>query len=254
MPKVRVVTPTYPTTDSIIAFENELKKRQPNVDYDVCSAFDKDSDLDTAAQKAVDAKPDAILACGTMAAAMVDAKTPACPIVLVGGGGVKNPKSKFTGYTIKTQDVAVGHLNGLKGMDVTVMYDDTPDPLNPAPNIYTYLTNHKPSGTTLTPLGISDPNKFGTTTINTPGFMLIPNAIYFYHYKDIADMVKNSKSVTTVYFPEPEYKKYYSGTAKVTVHGHKIPETFKDAAKIVSDILNDPLKPPPPITEGQTYP
>jgi hypothetical protein len=251
MPSVCIVTPADPATDSITAFSNELQKRCGVVPT-VYSAMDKDSNLDKSAQSAVGAKPHAILACGTMAATMVDLHTPACPIVLVGGGDVKNPKSKITGYTLKTQDVALSHLNGLKGMDVAVMFDDFKDASNPAPAIYTYLTNNLPPKTTPHKLGISDPSLFKTTTINYPGLMLIPNAIYYRHYQDIGDMLNKNPSVTNIYFPEPEYKKYYTGAAKVTVHGHKIPETFKDAAKIVCDILNGMA--PPPVKEGQIYP
>jgi len=255
MPKVRVVTPTDPQTDTIKAFKTELMakvKNSANLDYRVYSAADDNGNLDAVVQYAVDDKPDAILACGTMAAAKLQDKP--LKIVMVGGGPPPNLQPTVTGFTIDTVNgvaVAQHHLDQLTAapnvQKITVLYDDTNDPSRV---IFHALDDSQGK---IEALPISDPGAFRAKNIATEGFMLIPNAMYYSHRKHIIGMLDNSNSVKAIYFPEREYKDKSSTQtkAKASVFGHDLPATFKDAADIVASILNDSKFQLPQLREGQ---
>jgi hypothetical protein len=248
MPKVRVVTPTDPQTATILAFANQLMvvDQWSSVDYRVYSASDDTSNLDTVAQYAVDDRPDAILACGSMAASKVQSKTTTCPIIMVGGLTPPNAQSNLTGFTINGIAIAQHHLDHLNTQTTTIIYDNTNDP---SMNILNSLD--LPQGTVT--LAISNPGVFGSQNITTKGFMLIPNAMYYSHRKHIIGMVDNNANVTAIYYPEREYKDESTNPNKVKVHGHDLPGTFRDAADIVSSILhNGPGNLQPP-KEGRKY-
>jgi hypothetical protein len=254
MPIVRVVTPTDPQTDTITAFQNELMNKVNNwasVDYHVYSANDQNSNLDTAVGLALGDSPDAILACGSMAAGKLQAATSSRPIIMVGAYTPANPQSNLTGFIIHTiggKSVAQHQLDQLAKtvQQITVLYDVTNDP---SKQIFKDLKDpqHK-----IQPLVISNPGQFATHTVATDGFMLIPNAMYFSHRAGVLGMVDND-NVKSIYFPEREYKQVASAKTqgKSRVHGHDLPATFRDAADIVASILNNPGQPLPPRKEGR---
>jgi hypothetical protein len=245
---VRLVTPTDPQTNSIKAFRDQLfrVKNYTNIDYRVYSASDDNLNLADLANYAIADSPAAVVACGWMAASkLLSLAPPTLPIVLAAGSAPVPPPplpTNLTGYTLTTvngQPVASHHVQRLNAKRITVLYDDTNDP---SVDIYNNLPSAIPQGSakTLIPLKISNPAQFATHTVTTDGFMLIPNAMYFIHCKDIADMVDDNDNVTAVYYPEPEYKEALKNNPnKANVFGHDIEGTFRDAANIVYNILTN---------------
>jgi len=259
-PIVCVVTPTNPTTNSIAAFCNELiTNAGQNFTLQIYSAAG--SDLDTVAGLAVAASPAAILACGSDAAGSILSKSSSVPVVMVGGEKPSNatPTSKLTGYTIEGKATAKYHLNKLKGNDITVLLDDTNEISVQIWNDLTGVTQSPPLSPVpigqnhIIPLPVDDPGLIDKQTVATPCFMVIPNAMFYLHCKDIVAMVDASVAVQWVCYPEREYKDASTSTTQtITVYGHDIPGTFQDAADIVKFILKG--KPLPPIKAGRKFP
>jgi hypothetical protein len=226
--KVRVVTPTHPKTKSIKAFFDQLKTAHGwlHLDFRVYSAANDTDNLDTIAQYAVDDAPDAILACGSMAATIVCDKTDTCKVVFVGGVAPVIAPSNLYGYTIDGVTIANHHLSNLNVPDVAVMYDPQNDP---SQYIITNMT--VPTGVTIHLFPVSDPADFASQSINYRGFMLIPNAMYYHHRKRIIKLVDSNSNVTAIYYPEREYKDDSNNQGKVKVHGYKIPETYQKSGR-----------------------
>jgi len=252
LPTVRLVTPTAQSTQSIAEFESELASKGwkisgpgQNVDYQVCSASDINSNLESKAQEAylyaqaaVDNRLRAVLvACGSMAAAFLQERTKKIPIVQALGGEVPhNRESNMTGFIKDAEQVARHHIDKLlkAGKSVTVLFDDTNDPSR---YIFNNLAPIYPSpANKVTWLSISDPSKFGTSSVSTEGFTLISNAMYYNNIPAIVRMV-DGKSIE-IYYPEKEFRDAHSDKTGVHVHGHKVKGAFKKAAGLVSDILN----------------
>jgi hypothetical protein len=236
-----VVTPTDPQTISIQAFHDQLVRvdQWSNVDYRVYSAANDTVNLDELAKYAVSDNPNAIVACGWMAASKVLNLTTSIPVVMAAGGEALQKPKNFTGYTLECADVSKHHVQRLNAQRITVLYDDTNDPsLDTLNSLYKVV----PSGKSIIPLPISDPSEFAKQDIKTDGFMLLPNAMYYLYCEDIAEMVDDNDYVTAVYYPEHEYKDAHKkNRGKAKVYGHDIVGTFRDAADIVSNILNGTL-------------
>ncbi len=257
---VRVVTPTSPTASSIAAFQDQLtspdKDGWDNLDYDVCSANDDNANLETAAINASSAVPDVILADGSYAADLLQkyVQGSTCKIVMVGGVVPDPVPANLTGFSINSNMIALYHLNKMP-KETTVLYD----PNNvPSCKIFQNVKDAaKPKSINLTELKITDPGDFNEDNKpETEGFMLIPNAMFYYYCTEIAGMVDDNTDVKLVYYPEREYKdahKKHKNKAKV--HGHAIPEIFRAAADLVSDILHDKyaIGELPPMYEGRKY-
>jgi hypothetical protein len=262
-PIVCVVTPTDPTTASISAFCNELiTNAAPGQNFilQIYSAIG--SDLDTVAGLAANANPApaAILACGSDAAGAILSASSSVQVVMVGGEVPSNATStsKLTGYTLEGKTTAKYHLGKLKGNDITVLLDDTNEISVQIWNDLTGATQSPPLSPVkmgqnqIIPLPVDNPGLIQQKTVTTPGFMLIPNAMFYLHCAEIAAMVDASLA-QTVYYPEQEYKDASkSKTQTITVYGHDIPGTFEDAADIVRFILKG--KSPPKIKAGRKFP
>jgi hypothetical protein len=258
LPTVRVVTPTDPGTQSIIAFERELTSKGwiiagpgQNIDYKVYPASDTNSNLQGCAQQACQDAQAAInnhlravlVACGSMAAALLQEKTSTIPIIQTLGGEVPhNRQSNMTGFTKDAEQVARHHLDKLLGAGkaVTVLFDDTNDPSRYIYNNLVAIYPNPPNNVTW--LAISDPSKFATPPALTDGFMLISNAMYYNHIPAIVGMVDGKKvggNPIEIYYPEKEFKDAHGVTTGVHVHGHKVKRTFIKAADLVNKILTN---------------
>ena len=82
--------------------------------------------------------------------------------------------------------------------------------------------------------------------------MIIPNAMYYNFFDDIAKFVDN-KGLSVIYFPEQEYKQVMTNQTGVWVHGHDIQSTFRRAANYVDQILKGTLTTLPAFQEAVTY-
>ena len=218
-PTVRVVTPAGQRREnhkSIKAFQDELLNNlgwDGSVDYYVYWAEHKTANLKTVANAAVaDAQaalnaglPAVIVTSGSQATTVVQKRVehqgdPVVPIIQAIGSdpGLAGPPTNVTGYTMAALDVAKYHLdNGPK--NVTVLYDDTQN--SASLGLYNDLVaynNLKLPATqrTITALAKSTPKDLrglaDLPDIATPGFMLIPSAMYFNHCDDIAAYVDKS--------------------------------------------------------------
>jgi hypothetical protein len=272
LPTVRVVTPTDPHTQSIVAFEAELASKGwiiagpgQNIDYKVYPASDTNSNLQGWAQQAYQDAQAAInnhlravlVACGSMAAALLQDKTSTIPIIQTLGGEVPhNRQSNMTGFTKDAELVARHHLNKLLGAGkaVTVLFDDTNDPSRYIYNNLAAIYPNPPNNVTW--LAISDPGKFATPPVLTDGFMVISNAMYYNNIRAIVDMVDGKKvggNPIEIYYPEKEFKDAHGVTAGVHVHGHKVKRAFIKAADLVNKILTNvmPLSNLPDFEEAE---
>jgi hypothetical protein len=195
------------------------------------------------AKAAVDNKLKAVLvACGSMASALLQGQTTTIPIIQALGGEVPhNRESNMTGFIKNAEQIARHHIDKLldAGKSVTVLFDDTNDPsryiFNNLAPIY-----HSPSND-VTWLAISDPSKFGTSSVSTDVFTLISNAMYYNNIRAIVRMVDGKKvggNPIEIYYPEKEFRDAHNDPTGVHVHGHKVKGAFKKAAGLVSDILN----------------
>ena len=115
---------------------------------------------------------------------------------------------------------------------ITVLYDDTNPP---SVAVFNKLNANVPMGKTLKPLKISDPKKFGPQPA-MDGFMVIPNAMYYSHSAAIAAMVDGNAN--EIYYPEREYKNAHRKKNNVSVHGHHIQNTLRQAAGYVNRICS----------------
>jgi hypothetical protein len=242
MQKVRVVTPTEATTASLAAFQDQLMNKDHwtgKLDYVVYAANNVNSQLPGLVQNALNDSPDVIVAAGSTAAGIIQYVTATIPIVQAVGGEIPaNKKGNLTGFQSDAKAVAQTQLNNISAQNVTVLYDDTNDP-----SIDAFNALVAPGTKQIIPLTISKPNGFAPlkATYNfTDGFMVIPNAMYYKHFQDVVDMVDGNGNIKAFYYPEREFKNAHqkSDQNTIKVHGHKIPDTFRIAADLVSDILN----------------
>jgi len=241
MPKVRVVTPTDPKTDSIKAFHHRLTHgpcSQVTFDYRVYSAADNSDNLDDMAGYAVGDAPNVLVACGWMAAQALLNTGTSLPVVMAAGGYIPNsPPANLTGFKLNGTDVANHQLAHIQASDVTVLYDDTNDASIEIVNNLTAV-----SGKTVHLLPIHDRSKFAQQNVTTDGFLVIPNAMYYDHCAEIVAMVDNNASVRAIYYPEREYKAISGNQGKVKVYGHHIQNTFRKAADLVCTIVSPGFK------------
>jgi hypothetical protein len=256
LPTVRVVTPTDQSTPSIQAFEAELASKGwkttgpgQNIDYKVYSASDTNSNLQGWAQQAFQDAQAAInnnlravlVACGSMAAALLQDKTTTIPIIQTLGGEVPhNRQSNMTGFTKDAEQVARHHLDKLlkAGKTVTVLFDDTNDPSRYIYNNLSAVYPNPPNNVTW--LAISDPSKFSPPPALTDGFMVISNATYYNNIRAIVRMVDGKQvggKPIEIYYPEQEFKDAHNVPTGVHVHGHKVKRAFMNAADLVNKIL-----------------
>jgi hypothetical protein len=251
LPKVSVVTPTDKVTPSIDAFESRLTgyyglKKGVDIDYNVYAAGDDYDDLDNKAKNAVDgfAATDTgvLVACGSAAAGYLINRTTTIPIVLAAGGDLPSPRPRnLTGFTIEGLATAKRHLKKLKVKlslrDVTIVYDRK----NPvSKQIFDTLVPDPISTPSIKQLRISAASQFATDNPRTEGVMVIPNAMYYKHCQDVADMLdRNMDAIKWVYYPERQFKnKHQQGhRPKVKVDGHDIQAAFSAAADYVFRIL-----------------
>ncbi|MGB8489163.1 MAG: hypothetical protein WCD67_23080 [Xanthobacteraceae bacterium] len=234
-PVVRLVTPTLRNTKSIAAFEDELLiyfgwQNVADFDYDVYSARNNNGRLKAQAKNAFDDSPTVIVTCGSQATLFAMGFTTTIPIIQAAGGQAPSAPN-VTGFTINAESTALDHLNTMTATAITVLYDDTNPP---SVAVFNKLNANVPMGKTLKPLKISDPKKFGPQPA-MDGFMVIPNAMYYSHSAAIAAMVDGNAN--EIYYPEREYKNAHRKKNNVSVHGHHIQNTFRQAAGYVNRIL-----------------
>jgi len=256
LPKVSVVTPTDKDTPSIGMFESRLteyygQKKGVDIDYKVYAAGDDYSDLDNEAKKAVNdfAATDTgvLIACGSAAAGYLKNRTTTIPIVLAAGGErPSGPRPRnLTGFTIEGLATAKRHLKKLQvklGVrDVTIVYDRD----NPVSKlIFDTLVPDPISTPSIKELRIKAAPQFATANPRTEGVMVIPNAMYYKHCQDVADMLdRNMDVIKWVYYPERQFwNKHQQGhKAKVKVDGHDIQDAFSKAADYVFRILRNTM-------------
>jgi len=273
-PVVRLVTPAHPGDqkhDSRDAFEKQLLDTdgwRHKIDYQAYYGRYDQPTLQTMAQNAVtDAQaavaanqPAVIVTAGTMATVMVQNQTQGSTIVVIqaAGGAITTPQTNVTGFTINALAIANYHLSNVGSNEVTVLYDDSPDP-NPSLYVFEHLQSN---GKQITPLPIRFSNPNGLKTLSAGslkgGFMLLPNAMYYNHLDDIVKYV-DGKTVggnpVSIYYPELEYKKAHTNsTTNVYVYGHDIPNTYVQAAGYVDQVLKGTMSVQqmnlPPIQEA----
>ena len=247
--KVRLVTLANANTPSVKAFEDELTTLfghgHKTLDYQAYSAVHEGSAA-AAAKKAVDDNPQVIVAGGAAAVAAViaaeDAAESTAPIVMVGGAPPPNPPPRLTGFLINQLTIAQAHVTALLPVaaKIAVLFDNTPGSLSL--DTYTKITTAAGGGPYI-PAGklVSCP----ATTVaqirasnlgGADGFMLIPNAMYYENFKDVANLVDGR--VTTIYYPERDYKRWHAHPNGVRVHGHSIAIAFRHAAWYVDSITS----------------
>lgn len=256
---VRLVTLAGTGTPSVNAFADELttvfglgKKKQ--LDYKAYSAVVEGS-LSTAAKKAVNDNPQVIVAGGVaaVAAVLTALKGVLTPIVMVGGAAPSDPPPpNLTGFLINQKKIAQDHVKKLLAVatKIAILHDNTSGTLSLA--TYTAITTGIPSAKLVSLPAKSDVHIRRSKLGGADGFMLIPNATYYQHSKDIAGLVDGN--VNTIYYPEREYKRWHSKSTKgVYVHGHSIPLAFRRAAWYADSIASgDWASRLPPLTEAPT--
>ena len=258
-PLVRLVTPAAQGNrhhNSQNAFEDELLNVlswRGKLDYHARYGSHDDQNLKNiarqAAKEAQDAVDDhqraAIVTGGTKATAAVQAWTTTIPIIQA-AGGAGSTQTNVTGFTINAQDIAQYHLNQLPPT-VAIMYDPTNN------DVYNQLDK---SNKQISRLYATVPNDLttldGSKLTAGGGFMIIPNAMYYNFFDDIAKFVDN-KGLSVIYFPEQEYKQVMTNQTGVWVHGHDIQSTFRRAANYVDQILKGTLTTLPAFQEAVTY-
>jgi hypothetical protein len=259
LPKVSVVTPTVEDTPSIDAFASRLTgyyglKKGLDINYQVYAAGDDYGDLDNEAKRAVEdfAATDTgvLVACGSAAAEYLKNRTQTIPIVLAAGGEPPSgPRPRnLTGFTIEGLATAKRHLKkllvklGVK--DVTIVYDRE----NPvSKKIFDTLVPDPISTPSIKQLRIRAASQFDTENPRTEGVMVIPNAMYYKHYKDVAKMLgRNMDVIKWVYYPERQFKNEHQQghRVKVKVDGHDIQAAFSAAADYVFHILQNTMDVP----------
>jgi hypothetical protein len=245
---VRLVTLADANTSTVKAFEDECKTvfghGHKTLDYKAYSAVTLGSPS-AAATMAVGDNPQVIVAGGTAAvAAVIAAQTTVgstAPIVMVGGAPPPAPPPRLTGFLINQLTIAQAHVTALLPVAnlIAVLYDNTAGSLS----LDTFTKITTPGATpyipaaNLQPLPAKTQNDIQTSNLNgADGFMLIPNAIYYKYFKDVANLV-NGK-VATIYYPEREYKRWHANPNGVHVRGHDIPSAFRRAAWYADSITS----------------
>ena len=261
--KIRIVTPAAPNDrhKGIEAFEHELLQElgwRGEIDYQDPIWADGTANLPKAAQDAMSANPDVVIADGSMAAELLrDIQPRRTPIIqAVGGKSPANPHGNLTGFYIDALNTCFAQLNALLGNlaglnpKVTVLFDSNN---TVSQEIQTELA--KPANFLQSKIDFIDAATLPTGLPTDPAtlkdaFMLIPNAVFYNNCQMIARVVDLKHPRIPVRYPEREYKKAHKNKADVTVQGHHIPLTFRLAAHLADRILRGVLTiatPLPPI-------
>ena len=236
---------------SVKAFEDELGivfgHGHKTLNYKAYSAVVEGSLLD-AATKAVGDNPQVIVAGGTAAVeAVIAAENTAgssVPIVMVGGAPPLNPPQRLTGLLISQLTIAQDHVKALLTAGATkiaVLYDDTAGSLSL--DTFTKITTAPPPGGPFIPPGklvkcpaTTDAQINASNLGGADGFMLIPNAMFYENFKDVANLVDGK--VAKILYPEREYKRWHANPHGVHVHGHSITQAFQRAAWYADSITS----------------
>ena len=259
-PVVRLVTPAdendkkYKSRD---AFEKELDrllKKKPRIQagykayyggYDPGGLEDAAAMAVEDAQAAIDAgQLAAIVTAGQIATETVqdatmnnDPPSTQIPIIQAAGGSPPPNRQKYvTGFTLNELGVAQYHLQHLDSQEVTILYD----PNNS--DVFNELVEDT-YGKEVTGLQASTPDELDNLDPDdlTGGFMLIPNAMFYNYCNRVAKYVdgkKVDKKLVAIYYPEIEYmQEHQVDISTVTVAGHDIQGTYRQAAAYVNNIL-----------------
>jgi hypothetical protein len=204
--------------------------------YDITEVQDAHDDVQT--------NGGVLVAAGEMTACALQEKSPATeakpiPIIVAYAGAVPdNADTNMMGLIGDCVTVATSHLGLLKKakLAVTVMYD---------PGAHNKVTQKVLKAlTNVTPLPIRPVDMQNITAahlatqLNTPGFMLIPNAVYFEYASVISDAIDSAGAVTTAYYPEVEYWRHHQNKGKANLFGFNVPLTYRLAATWADNFLS----------------
>jgi hypothetical protein len=254
MALIAVVTPADKNSPTVEAFSEELAgfgwDVQDDSIFDVYSGADPqyNEDISVAASSAVsELDPGGVLvAAGEMAAFYVQQETGKTnppnqiPIILAfGGQAPSNAAANMIGFLGDCTQVAKNHVKALKhnytATQITVLYD-MENINHVTQNILKALLH---DDNTINAQAIDTANIEGQidALLTTPGFMIIPNAVFFEKADVITSAVDNS-DVQIAYYPEYYYyTKSDSRKNKAKVSGFNVPATYRVAASWVNDIL-----------------
>ena len=265
MARIALVTPADANSPSVKALSDELAGFGYDVqDEAVLKVYSGANNISRAAQdavQAVDAKG-VLVAAGEMAATAVQAETAktaataTIPIIMAFGGGIPAnaaDNKNMTGFFGDCKIIAQDHLKALKkdyGADqITVLYDkDGEDPPFAGGAPKNKVTNDilhdlKKTEPKLHAKSIDTTNITRTQIANLltdPGFMMIPNAVFFEQADAITSAVDSSTKVVTAYYPEVHYYNKSDKTKKkAKFSGFNVPATYRIAASWVNYILSE---------------
>lgn len=270
MPIVRFLTPaatpgTAPPASGyagLDAFDDEFKTKLPNPGGAGAYAYTPyyaggNRYLDTKAVDAVNdapmladpTVPRAIVTGGSMATeavrkAVAAAGAAAANIAIVQGvGGIDYDNTtaayrNITGFQIDVQKTCVDQLSAIAaGTTVSILCDTSDATSRP---VKLHLERNTP-GKTLRFYSM-DELQANAACIDQSTFMLIPNADFYNHRATIVGYVEGRFNTpgTNVYavYPEHEYKDLHGpgNKARVTLHGHHVPNTYRKAARLTGRI------------------
>jgi hypothetical protein len=168
-----------------------------------------------------------------------------------GGGKPANAADNMTGFFGDCKKIAQDHVTALKknytADQITVLYDKDGDPPLPGVAPKNKITNDilgqlKKGDPTLHTRPIDTANITQNQLANLltdPGFMMIPNAVFFEQAATITNAVDLS-GVEIAYYPEYYYfTKSDSKKKKANFSGFNVSATYRVAASWVNYILRD---------------
>jgi hypothetical protein len=244
---VRLVTPAAPgdAHQGIDEFEDELMNElglNMVATYQPYRAGGAGGLADAANAAVNDAPvPTVIVTDGSMATDSVQAAIALLlnpiPIVQAVGGADYSGINYITGFYINAQSTCVDQLNSTTTQIVSILWDSS-DTRSLA--IKNYLDAHHPAGKILTWVSLAQLYR-SPSIIDNSTFMLIPNANFYSKRQAIAKAVE-SRSVPAIYH-EREYRNEHpqASRARINVHGHHVPFTFRQAAQLTGKILQGML-------------
>jgi hypothetical protein len=257
MARVALVTPADANSPTVQAFIEEGDGFKWNKgDVVVYSGADPQwkKDISIAAGAAV-GNLDAggvLVAAGEMAATILQEMTTQYPIIMAFGGREPSNTDKkaqnMIGFVGDCTTVARKHLSLLKGnfkkgSDITVLYDKDGDSISGAA-AKNDVTQHilgklKGDDNSINAQPIDTANIQGQidALLTTPGFMIVPNAVFFEQAAAITKAVDNSNNVQIAYYPEFYFYTQYNTKKKAKIVGFNVPATYRVAANWVNYIL-----------------
>jgi hypothetical protein len=175
------------------------------------------------------------------------AGTAAATIAIVqgmGGTDYGNTYNNITGFHIDVLKTCIHQLHLIAaGAKVSILYDSSDDTSKPVHDYLQANTDRK------TLHFYSKTDLAGDSTIiDGSTFMLIPNADFYNDRATIVGLVEGrlsdaTKNVYAIY-PEREYQEEHAkhgmgSKTRITVHGHHVKHTYRDAADLTGRILRN---------------